>query len=52
LSVSAFALLIALILGVVQARTQSRAAQSGLWANAHAKPTFDPEAYEFAGHHS
>jgi hypothetical protein len=47
---SVFAMLFALILGVVQARSRSQASQSNPWANAHAKPAFDSEAYEFAGH--
>lgn len=49
-TVSVLAMVIALILGVVQARARSRALQSSQWASGHSKPAFDPEAYEFAGH--
>lgn len=48
--VSTIALIVALILGVVQARGRSRALQSSQWASGHSKPAFNPEAYEFAGH--
>jgi hypothetical protein len=48
--VSVVAMVIALVLGVVQARARSQASQSSPWASAHAKPAFDPEAYEFASH--
>ena len=50
--VSVMAMVIALILGVIQARTSSRTHQSGFGTNFHAKPAFDPDAYEFAGHRS
>jgi hypothetical protein len=48
--VSVMAMIIALILGVIQARAQSKSLRSGFGMNLHAKPAFDPEAYEFAGH--
>lgn len=52
ISVSCFALVIALILGVIQSRAQNNAYESNAWTGTHAKPVFDPESYEFSGHQS
>ena len=49
-TVSSFALLIALILGIVQARSLRNHIQADAWGGGHAKPSFDPHSYEFAGH--
>ena len=48
-STSCFALIIALILGIMQARTYSKALQSSSWTGGYAKPAFDPDTYDFAG---
>ena len=49
-TVRSFALLIALILGIVQARSLRNGLQANAWGGGHAKPVFDPHSYEFAGH--